>query len=175
MLLPKALVTSRLVLRPFAVGDAGRFYEIQSDWRVMRNLRAATWPATIESLVGWLEGAQGEWLEGTAFRFTILLANRVIGCADVDEIREGHGDLGYWLEPDAWGQGLATEAATAVRDFALVEIGLSCLNSGHAEGNDASGNVLTKLGFRLCGETKLWSNPRQTEIRQIQYRLDGAA
>ena len=171
-----ALKTPRLRLRPTEPGDAARFLEIQSDWQVMRMLRAASYPPTLESLAAWLGSHAGEWSDGAAYRFTVMEEGRVIGCADVDEIESGHGDLGYWLEAPAWGRGLATEAATALRDFAFGTPGLETLLSGHAADNPASGFfVLLKLGFRRTGEATLWSIPRQTEILQRQYRLDRTA
>ena len=166
------LHTPRLTLRPFVVGDAERVLAIQSNWNVTRMLRMAPWPQTLALTREWLTSHEAERLAGRAFRFAVILEGEVIGCADVDEIDGKSGDLGYWLDEAAWGRGLASEAAQAVVDFAFGRLGLGELRSGHAADNAASGKVLAKLGFDRTGEGTVWSRPRQTEIRQVWYRLD---
>ena len=167
-----SLRTARLTLRPFRGDDAARVLTIQSNWAVMRMLRVATYPATLHSTRQWLASHEGEWRSGAAYRFAVVLDGAVIGCADVDEISHGRGDLGYWLEEAAWGRGFASEAAGAVVAFAFELLGLDGLNSGHARDNPASGQVLRKLGFRRIGETTAWSNPRGEKIDQCVYARD---
>ena len=163
--------THRLVLRPVEVADAERFVQIQSNWNVVRMLRMADFPPTRESMSAWLATAQRERARGTAFRFAVVKDGAVIGCADIDEIADGWGDLGYWLDEANWGDGFATEAAAAVRDFALADLELDGLRSGHAADNPASGKVLVRLGFHRVANERRWSKPRSAEIDQCVYRL----
>ena len=165
------LWTDRLTLRPFEISDAPRVTEIGSDWDIARMLRMAPWPTSLEINRDWLGTHPLEWREGTAYRFAIVRSGRVIGCGDVDEIEDGEGVLGYWLERGAWGQGFATEAARAAIVFALERLGLTRVRSGHAFDNPASGLVLRKLGFEPTGETRVWSRPRREEISQLTYAL----
>jgi ribosomal-protein-alanine N-acetyltransferase len=163
------LRTDRLVLRTFGVEDAERVVVIQSNWNVARMLRAAAWPVTVEATRAWLASHREEWAVGTAYRFAVTLEGRVVGCADIDEIAGGRGDLGYWLDEAVWGRGLATEAAGAVMAFAWDVVGLQALDSGHAEDNKPSGNILIKLGFQHTSDGRRWSNPRGCEIVQKVY------
>jgi len=57
-------------------------------------------------------------------------------------------EVGYTLGRDYWGQGYATEAAGAVRDYALRELGADRLIALIIHGNTASENVAQKLGLR---------------------------
>jgi ribosomal-protein-alanine N-acetyltransferase len=57
-------------------------------------------------------------------------------------------ELGYDLRSDYWGRGLATEAATAVRDYAFRELGLPRLISLIRQGNERSRRVAEKVGMR---------------------------
>lgn len=57
-------------------------------------------------------------------------------------------ELGYDLHPDAWGQGLATEAATAVVQAAFGTLGLERLMAVVKPANAASRRVLEKAGLR---------------------------
>ena len=57
-------------------------------------------------------------------------------------------EVGYTLGREYWGQGYATEAAGAVRDYALGELGAGRLIALIIHGNTASENVARKLGLR---------------------------
>lgn len=163
------LRTERLTLRPARESDAGRFAEILSNWNVIRMMRLAPHPYTEELARAWIETHAPEREAGSAHRFAIERDGRLIGTCDVDEIANGVGDLGYWLEEPAWGQGIASEAARAVMAFAFDGLRLGRLTSGHAADNPASGKVLTKLGFGRVGQARVWSTPRACEIDQIKY------
>jgi len=165
------LQTPRLSLRRFLVSDAERVSEIAANWNVARMLRLAPYPQTLDEKRGWLSSHEAEWIAGEAYRFAVVEDGVVIGCADVDEIGAGLNEIGYWLDQRCWGRGLATEAATAVRDFAFEVLGLDRLTSGHAFDNPNSGHVLEKLGFRWTSDTTVWSLPRQAEIVQRRYAL----
>ncbi len=60
-------------------------------------------------------------------------------------------DLGWSLRPDCWGQGIATEAARAVLDFARREQ-IGPLVVRMSPDNAISRRVAEKLGFILAGE-----------------------
>ena len=61
-------------------------------------------------------------------------------------------ELGYDFRSDYWHQGLATEAATAVRDYAFGKLHLPCLISLIRVGNSSSRRVSEKIGMRLVAE-----------------------
>jgi ribosomal-protein-alanine N-acetyltransferase len=173
MLIPldHRLQTPRLTLRRFLPDDAERVTEITSNWNVARMLRLAPYPQTVEEKRAWLVSHEAEWLAGEAYRFAVIEGADLIGCADIDERGTGRNEIGYWLDERSWGRGFATEAASAVRDFALTTLKLERLTSGHAFDNPGSGHVLEKLGFHWTDDTKVWSLPRQCEIVQRRYAL----
>ena len=66
-------------------------------------------------------------------------------------------ELGYDLHSDYWHRGLATEAATAVRDYAFAKLGLTRLVSLIRVGNEASRRVAEKAGMNRLDEfTSAW-------------------
>lgn len=152
--------------------DAERVFEIQSNWNVTRMLSRASFPPILDEVRIWLGSHAREWSGGKAYRFGVERDGVLIGCADVDEIDGPSGSLGYWFDERYWGCGLASEAATAARDFVIQRVGLSRLVAGHAEDNGASGRVLTKLGFRPTGTAIIWSKPRQQNITERLYEFD---
>jgi RimJ/RimL family protein N-acetyltransferase len=60
----------------------------------------------------------------------------------IDEI-----EIGWWVAPAMWGQGIATELAAALRDEAFEQHGVRRVLAGHQDGNDASGRVMRKIGM----------------------------
>ena len=64
-------------------------------------------------------------------------------------------EVGYTIAPEYWGRGLATEAGEASIEYARGSLGLKkIVGLVHPE-NEASANVLTKLGFRANGSARL--------------------
>jgi [ribosomal protein S5]-alanine N-acetyltransferase len=149
------IVAPRLKLRPTEPADAERFTEIQFNWNVIRMLRLANYPASLEAMTAWLAAHADERRAGTAFRFVVMFEDRVVGCADIDEIGAERGALGYWLDEAVWGRGLAVEAGSALMDWSFETLGLSGLDTGCASDNPASAAVLTRLGFQRAGEARL--------------------
>ena len=172
--LDRVIQTPRLLLRRVDPADAERFSEIQSNWNVVRMLRLATFPVTVTAMRTWLAAHEDEWRTGTAHRFSVVFNDQVVGCADINEIRAGRGDLGYWFDEAVWGQGLAGEAGAALIGWGFQALGLGALGSGCASDNPASAAVLTKLGFRRVGVESLWSNPRGEPISQLRFTRDAA-
>ena len=58
----------------------------------------------------------------------------------------------YSIEPEHWGRGLATEAATAVVDFGFGTVGLDRIAAGVDTPNRASLAVVARLGLSSIGE-----------------------
>lgn len=56
-------------------------------------------------------------------------------------------ELGWWVAPAAWGRGLATEMAAAVRDESFKQPGVRRVVAQYQDGNDASGRVMAKIGL----------------------------
>ncbi len=163
------------MLRPTSAADADRAFDIQSDWAVTRMLSMASFPPDRDEIARWFADHGREWAAGEAYRFAVELGRRFVGLVDVDEVRGGEGELGYWYEQPVWGQGYAFEAAQAIVRFAFDGVGLSRLRSGHAADNAASGKVLLKLGFQPLDTVQRRSRSRGEDIMQRRYVLANPA
>ena len=64
-------------------------------------------------------------------------------------------ELGYTLDPAAWGQGFATEAARCVRDYARDVLGLSYTVSAILPSNARSRRVAERSGARAAGQMEV--------------------
>jgi [ribosomal protein S5]-alanine N-acetyltransferase len=78
---------------------------------------------------------------------------RPVARAETDKPTET--EIGYMLGRPHWGRGYATEAATAVRNYAQGELGEERLIALIQEGNDASKRVAEKLGMAYEREVQL--------------------
>jgi len=157
----KTLETERLVLRPPVPEDAEPLAPMYSDPEVMRYLgdgRTLTPEETERSVQRMIEGwkADGFGLYTTVRKEDDLVIGRVglilwdpktwqTTRADAEGPKEL--EVGYTIGRPYWGNGYATEAAGAARDFALGELGARRLIAMIIHGNDASENVARKLGF----------------------------
>ena len=61
-------------------------------------------------------------------------------------------EVGWALDPDWWGRGIATEAGAAGVAWSFGELGFERVVSITTEANTASRNVMAKLGFTLHTE-----------------------
>jgi len=95
-------------------------------------------------------------IHGYGLFSVILKSNRLlIGDCGLELMEvEGHmiAELGYDFRSDYWYQGYATEAAMAVRDYALERLLLPRLTSIIRVGNIPSQRVAEKIGMCYVGE-----------------------
>ena len=61
--------------------------------------------------------------------------------------RDRVAELGYWIGVPYWGRGYATEAARAVMSHGFEDLGLNRIYAGYFARNNASGNIMRKLGM----------------------------
>ncbi len=88
---------------------------------------------------------------GYGYWFTRLKgSNQFIGYFLVKTLVEtGETEIGYRLHPDYWGQGLATEGATALLNYCFDKLGKDRVVAVAHPDNMASRRVLEKSGLRF--------------------------
>ena len=149
------LQTPRLILRPFSEGDLDEMSALMANTDFMRFSLGVF---SREQTAAFLEKLQARDREGLPSQFAVLLHahERLIGYCGffaqvVDDVEEI--EIGYRLHPDMWGQGLATEAARAVRDHGFDDLNLPRLISLIHPENIASQRVAKKNGMTAEKET----------------------
>ncbi|MGO2584263.1 MAG: GNAT family N-acetyltransferase [Brachybacterium tyrofermentans] len=155
------LVGERVLLRPFEQADAAAAHGIYGDAAVMRYVGdgEAVSPATTTQMITDYRRHQGE--RGFAFRAVIDRGTGgLIGDAGLEVTRFGT-ELGYTLARDAWGRGLATEAAQLCVDAAFGPLDISRLVAVADVENPVSARVLEKLGFALAGTVTAYGRPHR--------------
>ncbi len=172
------LETKRLTLRPMGITDIDGMLGIFTDPQVMASFGVPLFNR--EQVEEWVrrnldhQDKHGYGLFSVIFKSNGLL----IGDCGLEQ-RDIKGalvaELGYDFRSDYWHQGLATEAAKAVRDYAFQVLQLPRLISLIRVGNLPSKRVAERLGMTLISEFKspygvrYWSygieKERKTEVR----------
>jgi RimJ/RimL family protein N-acetyltransferase len=93
------------------------------------------------------------------FSVVLKATGELIGDCGLEQMEDqGAAELGYDFRSDFWNQGYATEAATAVRDYAFGLLQLPQLISLIRVGNLASQRVAEKVGMTLAEEITRYGN-----------------
>ncbi len=160
--------TRRLLLRTMLPSDIEALLLIFTDPKVMASFGGELF--TRVQMERWLERNLQHQAEFGYGLFPIIDKHTglLIGDCGLEQMEvEGvqAAELGYDLRSDYWNQGLATEAAIAVRDYAFDVLQLSQLISLIRIGNLASKRVAEKVGMELAAEITRYG------IRYWQYGM----
>lgn len=146
--------TERLVLEPWDERWLDDWIEICQNPEVMRYIGPGlTWEPDVARGV-FVRGLD-HWREhGFGWRAPIdKTTGTWLGLAGLNYLSTGSDDvaedveIGWWLIPSAWGKGLATEAAFAVRDEAFTRLKLDRIIARYQPANIASGRIMERLGM----------------------------
>ena len=146
------LETPRLLLREMRADDATALLKVFSDPLVMASF-PGTMPFDAKAMEDCTDRNLRHQSEHGYGLFSVVHKTNglLIGDCGLERMEIGV-ELGYDLRSDYWGRGLATEAATAVRDFAFATLQLDRLISLIRVGNDRSRRVADKIGMSLVEE-----------------------
>lgn len=161
--------TPRLVLRTMQPLDIDALLLIFTDPKVMASFGAELF--TRAQMERWVRRNLDHQAEFGYGLFSIIhkTTGLLIGDCGLEQMEvEGMraAELGYDIRSDYWNQGIATEAAAAVRDYAFNVLRLPRLISLIRVGNLASKRVAEKTGMALDAEISLHG------IRYWRYALD---
>jgi [ribosomal protein S5]-alanine N-acetyltransferase len=171
------LETERLLLRPLSLDDLDHFAAFYADPEVMRYLgagRTLSRDETEQSLRRMFRSFDVDGFGQLAVErredgeligrcgFLVWDAEALTPTTETEATGPTELEVGYTLGRDFWGQGYATEAATAVRDHGLGPMGRSRLIAFIRHENHASARVAEKLGMR---------HERDVELMELPARL----
>ncbi|HEX9077790.1 MAG TPA: GNAT family N-acetyltransferase [Anaerolineae bacterium] len=168
------LETQRLWLRPMRATDLSALLVIFADPKVMAVFDTA--PFDQSQMAQWLNrNLDHQVAHGYGLFSVIHKANGLlIGDCGL-EVMQVDGspvtELGYDFRSDYWNRGFATEAATAVRDYAFDVLSLPRLISLIRIGNRASERVAEKIGMERISEftrygARYWKYGLERRVRR---------
>ena len=163
-------MTKAVTIEPLAPRHAPGLQRIASDPRV----RATTLlpePYPPDGAASFVEYARGAW--GEEYHWAIVDASAVVGAAALKEVHDGQGDVGYYVDPARWGEGIATAAVEAVCAFAFGDLGLRRVTARPLADNVPSCRVLEKAGFTREATTPNPFAKWPPEARMALYVREG--
>lgn len=131
-------------LRTIEDEDVEFLQELVNDPRVRSGL-GNTDPVTMEE--------EREWVESLAerddYHFLVVADGIPVGVVGLNQVNDvwGVAEAGYFLDPDHWGNGYATDALQTLCGFAFEERRLEKVTAKAYETNPASRRVIEKVGF----------------------------
>jgi ribosomal-protein-alanine N-acetyltransferase len=146
------LETPRLILREVRLSDAPAVQRRFADWEVVKYLNGdhVPWPYPDDGAETHLRSSlekRHRYFWAITFRGGDDEAVGLISMQPDDGV--SREQRGFWLGREFWGQGLMTEAADRVTEFAFLELGWPHLWLDNAEANLASHRVKEKQGARI--------------------------
>jgi RimJ/RimL family protein N-acetyltransferase len=150
--------TAHLIIRPFAASDLEPMTRVFGNVEVMRfgdGVQSAEWVRDWLSrcLESYEQRGYGPWA------VVEKDSGETIGYCGLFYFSDINGrpeiEIGYRLARAFWGQGYATEAVTAARDYAFHALGLTRLIAMIDPGNVASIRVAEKAGLRYEADVML--------------------
>ena len=149
--MPSALLTERLILRPWRESDREPFALMNADPVVMEFFQACLSRAESDLAVDRVEAHFRQHGFGV-FAVELRSEQTFIGFTGLSVPRfEAHFtpcvEIGWRLAKEYWGKGLATEAARAAIKYGFETVGLDEIVSFTVPANVRSRNVMEKLGM----------------------------
>jgi RimJ/RimL family protein N-acetyltransferase len=147
------IVVGNILLRPPRLGDLEAVVSACSDPEIPRFIPFVPVPYDEEAGRAWLAAVERAWLESDerTFAITDRGSGTFLGAVTI-RLREG-GTVGYWLDPQARGKGVMTEAVKAVVQWARSDYEINRLLITAHPDNHASQGVAERAGFVRAGTT----------------------
>ncbi len=152
---PERIEHPRFVLRCRDETDAARVKElVDRNLEHLRRFMPWAWdePRPVEDKAAWLREARERFMRGEEWQFGIYSADesRLLGAIG---LHRGDApatmEIGFWLDRDAEGQGIVTEATRILTGLALTRLGAARVEIRCDELNERSAAVPRRLGYVL--------------------------
>ena len=148
------LNTDRLTLRKVTLNDVDDMYEYSKDESVTEYLTWSAHPDRAHTL-NYVSGLQSRYRTGDFFDWAIVHkdSGKMIGTCGFTrfDYTNNVAEIGYVLNRDYHGQGIVSEAASAVLQFGFERLGINRIEGRFILGNDASRRVMEKIGMKFEG------------------------
>jgi 8-oxo-dGTP diphosphatase len=170
--------TERLKLRALEESELPRLVELLGVWDIVRWLTVVPFPYKLQHAREFYADIAPLYARGEPqfFVMTLKTDDLMIGGVGLHPPRgtgaaEGEREIGYWLGLDFQGRGLMGEAARAVIDIGFEHAGVRAIGASTTPGNQASQNVLRRLGMRNCGIVPRDYPALRGEDKIVKWRL----
>lgn len=153
-----------LTLRKFRIADAERVAELVGEHDVSRWTSSIPHPYTIEDAANWINARSQR---GSRQALAVDREDTLVGCVSFWPDEDEGIEVGYWVGKPYWGQGIATQALTALfrhSSFPRSEP----LTARVMTTNAGSRRVLEKCGFRCIDDCAIERHGALVDAQQYR-------
>lgn len=167
--------TERLTLKPLGSKHIDTVHEYAADPENTKYMLFLP-SDSVESTMDFLKGCDKEWADenSTTYECAIILDGVQIGAVSLYVI-DGVGEFGWILNKKYWCKGYLTEAALALKEYAINVLGYRHFIAHCDSENIGSYRVMEKLGMERISKTSGRKNkltPPDEERYELLYKLD---
>lgn len=143
------LTTDRLILRPLQLSDTTKIQQLAGNIDIANSTISVPHPYSDGMAGKWIGKHLAGWLtrHSAIFAITLKSDHQLIGCAGLENIQNGSGQLGYWIGVPYWGNGYCTEAVERIKDFGFKRLQLKHIYGRHSKSITAPAKVMLKVGM----------------------------
>lgn len=166
------LTDGRVRLRPWATKDAAAVFEACQDPEIQRWVPIPV-PYRREHARDLIESAEDGWarVRYGALAIADASSDKLLGAIGLRPVEGHRASIGYWVVPAERGRSVAPDAVRLLGQWALIRLSLRRLELYHFVGNDASGRVAQKVGFRREGILRAYAIVRGEPRDCVMYSL----
>lgn len=147
---------SRFILRPMRKNDAKLQQAAINDKEIAKNTATIPYPYTQKHAKDWVARCIANYHKKplTDLVFVLDIKKNFAGCVALHHIEGHQAELGYWLARKYWGQGIMSEAAKLVTEYAFTKLKLKRIYGCVFPFNKKSEHLLKKIGFVYEGTAR---------------------
>jgi [ribosomal protein S5]-alanine N-acetyltransferase len=158
------IIFEGIILRPWSINDAVELTSIANNKNIADNLRDGfPFPYSINDAKNWINIILPE---NSPSRFFAIKVDKLlvgsIGIVTKTDIYRKNFEIGYFINQDYWGRGIATRAIKAATSYAFKTFDIVRIYAEPFADNLGSRKALEKAGFTL--EATLKRNVIKNEI-----------
>jgi RimJ/RimL family protein N-acetyltransferase len=171
---PTGLASARVALRAFRSSDIPWIALACDRPEMARFVPVLPSPYTEEDAAAFVAYADEAWVEGVSAPFAIdSTGGEPLGAIEVSPSSHDPAlaGVGYWLRPEARGNGAATEALRLVSRWAFEALAMERLSLITDPENAASQRVAERAGFLREGVLRAWHPTRKGRRDAVMFSL----
>lgn len=166
--------TERYLLRPIVGSDIDFIHEALSNPSVTKyyGVHFETLEETKEQMT-WYSNLINENL-GIWWCIEDLALKELVGAGGYNNLVKeiGKAEIGFWVLPNYWGQGVMQECFPAIIDYGLTSLGLSRIVGFVETNNDACKRAMSKTNFVLEDTFEEFDKRKQARVQIDLYSLE---
>lgn len=164
----ETIITPRCCLRRLATTDLPYIHEAMI-YPGFTDYLPETTPLTTKDTEREIERLRSGWEDGTRHVFSAFIGNKFVGLLGLRARGGGLWNVGFWVVPTRWGNGLAGELAAGGLEWAFGTLQASVVQVVHFAAHDRCRRVMEKLRLKKCRADVFHKNGQihPTEVYEI--------